>query len=76
MTDNKSKSIGSTVKLDLSLESPQDAGYLSVVYFQRAPSMTGLIDIIGFLWPIFVMKGLKSKSSGSTGTVYLSLESP
>ena len=76
MRDNKSKSIGSTGKLDLSLESPQDAGYLSVGYFQRAPSMSGLINIIGFLWPIFVMKGLKSKSSGSTGTVYLSLESP
>ena len=52
MTDNKSKSIGSTEKLDLSLESPPDAGYLSVCYFQRAPNQSGLINNIGYFWLI------------------------
>ena len=76
MTDNKSKSIGSTEKLDLSLESPQDAGYLSIGYFKMASSKSGLINKIGVFWPIIVMTGHKSKSSGSTGKLQLSLESP
>ena len=67
MTDNKSKSIGSTEKLDLSLESPRDARYLSVGYFQMASSKSGLINKIGVFLPIIVMTGQKSKSSGSRG---------
>ena len=76
MTDNKSKSIGSTEKVDLSLESPQDAGYLSLGYFKMASSKSGLINKIGVFWPIIVMTGHKLKSSGSRGKLYLSLESP
>ena len=52
MTDHKSKSTRSTEKFDLSLESPQDAGYLSVGYFQMAPSKSGPINKIGYFRPI------------------------
>ena len=48
---HKSKSIGSTEKLDLSLESPQDAGYLCVGYFKMASSKSGLINKISCFWP-------------------------
>ena len=50
MTDNKSKSIGSTEKLDLSLESPQDDGYIPAGYIQRASSRSWLINKIGYFF--------------------------
>ena len=70
MKDHKSKSIGSTEKVDLSLESPQDAGYLSVGYFQRAPSKSGLINKMGYFL------GKTAKTTCSTEKLDLPLESP
>ena len=44
MTYHNSKSTRSTEKLDLSLESPQDDGYLTVGYIQRASSKSWAIN--------------------------------
>ena len=66
MTDHKSKSTGSTEKLDLSLESPPDAGYLSVCYFQMAPSKSGLINKIGYFRPINEVGGGQQRGPGQS----------
>ena len=48
MTSHNSKSTGSTEKVDLSLESPQDDGYLTEGCIQRASSKSWLINKIGY----------------------------